>query len=284
MNHLYFDKQELGQLSIIKEGYSQKFDNVVKKRKTNNEKLEMMLNFLESLFVKKDKDNNFIQQFFTPSNELCLLLTKKRAKSLESVLMKLKEKEFVNGDLSFTFKLNEIKFKDYNKAKSMMYSPQIDGLVSDIFSSNTEYCELSLELFQKIISKINNEHYQYVSRLIQSIRKIDIINTKVNLIHEYNLCRPKIVNSENSFVDAKKLRHLLIETLEKNEIYVPNDVCLGKSDGDLGILLYGTNAVGKTSLIKALGISVIMAQSGMYVPCESFTYSPYKYILPYYWK
>ena len=99
MNHLYFDKQELGQLSIIKEGYSQKFDNVVKKRKTNNEKLEMMLNFLESLFVKKDKDNNFIQQFFYPSNELCLLLTKKRAKSLESVLMKLKEKEFVNGDL-----------------------------------------------------------------------------------------------------------------------------------------------------------------------------------------
>ena len=66
--------------------------------------------------------------------------------------------------------------------------------------------------------------------------------------------------------------------MRKNEIYVPNDVCLGKSDGDLGILLYGTNAVGKTSLIKALGISVIMAQSGMYVPCESFTYSPYKYI------
>jgi DNA mismatch repair protein MutS len=45
-----------------------------------------------------------------------------------------------------------------------------------------------------------------------------------------------------------------------------------------GILLYGTNAVGKTSLIRALGIAIIMAQSGFYVPCTSFIYKPYNYI------
>jgi DNA mismatch repair protein MutS len=33
--------------------------------------------------------------------------------------------------------------------------------------------------------------------------------------------------------------------------------------------------VGKTSLIRALGISVIMAQAGLYVPCSSFKYRPY---------
>jgi DNA mismatch repair protein MutS len=45
-----------------------------------------------------------------------------------------------------------------------------------------------------------------------------------------------------------------------------------------GVLLYGTNAVGKTSLIRALGISVIMAQSGMFVPCSRFLFKPYKAI------
>ena len=278
MNHANFEKQDITQVSIIKEGYNNKFDTVVNARKMNNAKLESMLVYLESLFVKKEKDNNFIQQYYTPSNELCLLLTKKRAKSLEGVLSKLKQKTLAMNNLSFIFELNEIKFKDYNKTKSMMYSSQIDGVVSDIFNSNSEYCDLSNEIFQKIISKISNEHYGFIKHLTESIRTIDIINTKINLNQEYNLCKPKIVNCENSFVDAKKLRHLLIETLEKNEIYVPNDVCLGKDDDDLGILLYGTNAVGKTSLIKALGISVIMAQSGMYVPCESFTYCPYKYI------
>ena len=42
------------------------------------------------------------------------------------------------------------------------------------------------------------------------------------------------------------------------------------------MLLYGTNAVGKSSLIKSIGISIVLAQSGMFVPCSSFVYFPYK--------
>jgi DNA mismatch repair protein MutS len=87
--------------------------------------------------------------------------------------------------------------------------------------------------------------------------------------------------SEKSFVDARDLRHVLIEHLQQQEIYVPNDICLGKKEiieetnTIDGILLYGTNAVGKTSFIRALGIAIIMAQSGMYVPCSKFIYKPY---------
>ncbi len=279
LNHTNFDKHDGKDFSFIKQGYSQKFDKAVKIRNDNNNKLECMLSYIESLFVKKDKGtNNFIQKYYTPSNELCLLLTKKRAKSLESVMKKIKTKGLVINDLSFAFDLNDIKFKDYNKQKSIMFSRQIDTVVSDIFNNDCHYQELLSELFDKILLRITNDYYDFIKNIIHSIRIIDITNTKINLAKEYNLCKPKIVKSENSFVNAKKLRHLLIETLEKNEVYVPNDVCLGKDENNLGVLLYGTNAVGKTSLIKALGISIIMAQSGMYVPCESFTYCPYKYI------
>ena len=45
-----------------------------------------------------------------------------------------------------------------------------------------------------------------------------------------------------------------------------------------GTLLYGTNAVGKTSLIKSIGIAIIMAQSGLYVPCTSLKFVPYNAI------
>jgi len=91
---------------------------------------------------------------------------------------------------------------------------------------------------------------------------------------EYHYCRPTLVgDAAKSFVDAVDLRHCLIEHLQQNELYVTNDVALGQATD--GILLYGTNAVGKTSLIRALGLSIIMAQSGMYVPCSRFTYKPY---------
>jgi DNA mismatch repair protein MutS len=43
-----------------------------------------------------------------------------------------------------------------------------------------------------------------------------------------------------------------------------------------GILLYGTNAVGKTSLIRAIGIATILAQCGFFVPCSKFLYKPYR--------
>ena len=58
--------------------------------------------------------------------------------------------------------------------------------------------------------------------------------------------------------------------------YVPNDVDIGNSVN--GMLLYGVNAVGKSSYMKSVGLAVVMAQAGMYVAAESFVYYPYKYI------
>ena len=84
-------------------------------------------------------------------------------------------------------------------------------------------------------------------------------------------------NGENSsFVNAKGLRHVLIEHIQQREIYVANDLALCNSNENAkGCLIYGTNAVGKTSLIRSLGIAIIMAQAGFYVPCSSFVYKPY---------
>jgi DNA mismatch repair protein MutS len=50
------------------------------------------------------------------------------------------------------------------------------------------------------------------------------------------------------------------------------------TDGVDGILLFGVNAVGKSSLMKSLGINVIIAQAGMYVASSRFQYKPYKYL------
>ena len=46
----------------------------------------------------------------------------------------------------------------------------------------------------------------------------------------------------------------------------------------------GQNAVGKTSIIRSIGITVIMAQAGLFVPCEKFEYYPYKNIFQEYWE
>ena len=96
-------------------------------------------------------------------------------------------------------------------------------------------------------------------------------------LRKKEIVREKETEKNKSFVKIKNLRHPLIENLQQNELYVGNDISIGCDDYD-GILLYGTNAVGKTSFIRALGISIIMAQSGLYVPASYFCYKPYKCI------
>ena len=61
-----------------------------------------------------------------------------------------------------------------------------------------------------------------------------------------------------------------------DELYVTNDVEFDMSKR--GYLLYGTNAVGKSSFIKSIGIALILAQAGFYVPATSFKFFPYKKI------
>ena len=120
------------------------------------------------------------------------------------------------------------------------------------------------------------KYHGLIEELTNMTSKLDVLQTRIYNAEKYNYCLPLIKNTQNdsSYIDAMDMRHCLIEHLQQNEIYVPNDVCLGK-DETRGMLLYGTNAVGKTSLIRALGICVILAQSGNYVPCSAFTYYPY---------
>jgi DNA mismatch repair protein MutS len=123
-----------------------------------------------------------------------------------------------------------------------------------------------MESFQSILEYI-----------IEFTTLIDIIYTKACIADKYNYCKPKMDLKSKSYVKIKNLRHPLIEKIQTNELYVGNDVQLGINNQD-GILLYGTNAVGKTSFIRSIGISVLLAQSGFFVPCEEFIYSPYQYI------
>jgi DNA mismatch repair protein MutS len=84
------------------------------------------------------------------------------------------------------------------------------------------------------------------------------------------------------------LRHPLIESREENGIFIPNDLYLGDGENHTftehatlenakevkGVLLYGINSSGKSSLMKSIGIAVVMAQAGFFVPCAMLRFSP----------
>jgi DNA mismatch repair protein MutS len=80
-----------------------------------------------------------------------------------------------------------------------------------------------------------------------------------------------------SFLRAAGLRHALAERLNTSVVYVPNDVAIGSPT--VGVLLYGVNAAGKSSTMKAVGVCVLMAQAGMFVACDACELSPFRRVM-----
>lgn len=132
------------------------------------------------------------------------------------------------------------------------------------------------------ISTLKLYYYNYhdlFTSMTTFIQILDVVNSNLKCKNKYNYCRPIIDDNENdsSFFKAVGLRHPIIEVITQSNKYIPNDIVL--DDNNIGILLYGLNSSGKSSLLRAIGIAVILAQCGLFVPCNSFIYKPFHTVI-----
>jgi DNA mismatch repair protein MutS len=137
--------------------------------------------------------------------------------------------------------------------------------------------KLVLELYQAFVKDFITKFGDDIDRLICTITEIDIACCNAKNAYEYKYYKPSLVTDTYSYINAENVRHPIIERIDDNVAYVGNDVNLSIKDKN-GMLLYGINAAGKSSLMKSVGINVIMAQAGMYVACQNMKLSPYKHI------
>jgi len=107
---------------------------------------------------------------------------------------------------------------------------------------------------------------------------VDVSLALAKVAKERGYTKPEVVESSESGLSALGLRHPLLESIQTRVEYVKHDVSLG-FEKESGWLLYGMNASGKSSLMKSIGISVLLAQAGSYVPATVFKLKPFKSIL-----
>jgi DNA mismatch repair protein MutS len=276
------DQYQNFETNFILTGVDAKLDDMTTTLRDSEMKLEAIRFYLSSLIENKEKKAtaDLVKIHETEKNKNGLVSTSRRCKLLEDVLpaksttVKLK----IDNDSHFDFTVCKKQF-DYSKqsaSNDFIADRQITDICKNITHVKVGMKDAITAVYTAFLEKF--ETYQmHLECIVNFITLIDVIFAKASIAKKYCYCKPTIVSADKSFVNAKGLRHCLIEHLQTNELYVTNDISLGNGATD-GILLYGTNAVGKTSLIRALGISVIMAQSGLYVPCTEFTYSPYKYL------
>lgn len=281
--------------SFIVNGYNEELDDACSGGLIWKNKAESIRQWLQSLVLitetKSKSKNNIVKLHETPTMAPTFTITKRRGQTLkleiEKLLKKLKKSKNTivelnylnenNKEIAFSVDLNDIIIEPSNsKSEDIITSNYIKKVMTRMLHSKTDLCNILNDKFKEICNKFLNK-ISLIVKLCDFIEKVDVLHTRCYIAETYNYCKPIIKKNEQSYVKALGMRHPLIEHIQTRELYVSNDLELGKNEVN-GILLFGTNAVGKTSLIKSLGINVIMAQSGLFVPCSYFEYNPYQYI------
>lgn len=141
-------------------------------------------------------------------------------------------------------------------------SPILKEKESMILNAEEKIINLEYELFVSVRDKIK----EYIPRL-QSIAKviseIDVLQSFSSVAEENNYIRPTI--TDKRVVDIKNNRHAVVEKVLTSE-YVSNDIFMPENKNIL--LITGPNMAGKSTYMRQLAITVIMAQIGCFVPAS----------------
>ena len=153
------------------------------------------------------------------------------------------------------------------------YRNKIAGVVHDISASgNTVYIEPRevVKLSEEIASLHADERYEMM-RILQEIServrphaaeitndawiigRLDLIRTKVRFIQETGAVVPQV--SEEQEIQLLHVRHPLVKNAVANDVHFGKDLT--------AIVITGPNTGGKTIMLKTLGLTQVMAQSGL---------------------
>ena len=247
---------------------------------------------------------SYIQQFLSKVIEIEINSTKKKKKLIDDnnipthIQIAEKNKTYVlqitpskaqilkkyikkNKTEKLNYTIVDICLEDFiimesSKTKYTIVCSKLDNIMDELIKIKQQYIELVQEYFNKFLDDIYHNYIIKLNNLINFVGDIDLAICNANNAIKMHYTKPQInLEAGKSFIKVDKLRHPIIERILKNTQYISNDIELGINDND-GLLIYGINAAGKSSLMKSIGLCVIMAQAGMYVPGENMIYNPYK--------
>jgi len=148
---------------------------------------------------------------------------------------------------------------------------QLSKMLSTCYSCYMERDKVFQEEMAVACDILWDEIVPIQSAWIEWIGRVDCTLALAAVSSSLHWVRPTV--STSSCLDIEGLRHPLLEQMNTRFEYVKHNVRLDEKEH--GWLVYGVNASGKSSLMKATGIAVLLAQAGCFVPATHMKFRPY---------
>ena len=238
-------------------GYNEDIDKLETEYMDHNKKL---MSIIDEISRIGPKERSLCRLDNTGKDGMCLLMTQARfnhATKMEPELMSLFK---ICGD---------------KKGTKIICSDETNTLIKEIKELKEKIDILVDDVYKTFLKNFVNAVSVSHQKLAKSIALHDINICGAKNAVKWDLTRPNVLDQDKkkgSFFIAKGIRNPIIE--EQQLGCIKNDLKLGKDEVN-GMLLYGVNSSGKSCLMKAVGLNILLAQAGMYVFCDKLKFRSY---------
>ena len=142
---------------------------------------------------------------------------------------------------------------------------ELKELESKILGAHERLISLERRLFDELLESIGAQ-LDRIQRTANAIAQLDVLAALAQVAAENNYCRPVVDDSD--VLTITEGRHPVVEQVLKGSMFVPNDTTLNCTT-DRCLIITGPNMAGKSTYMRQLALSVVMAQMGAYVPADS---------------
>ncbi len=142
---------------------------------------------------------------------------------------------------------------------------RLKELEDTILNAEDKLFTLEFDLFCQIRDAIAGE-MERIQRTAKAVAKLDVL-ASLSLVAERNhFVRPSI--NEKGIIDIKSGRHPVVEQMLSDDMFISNDTYLDNHKYCVAVIT-GPNMAGKSTYMRQVALTVLMAQIGCFVPASS---------------
>lgn len=144
-------------------------------------------------------------------------------------------------------------------------TPELKEMETLILEAEEKSVDLEYQLFLEVREQVKG-NISRLQKLAKTISTVDVLQAFATVSERYQYVRPILKNNgtDLQIVDG---RHPVVEKVLGHQEYIPNSVQMTKED--IILLITGPNMSGKSTYMRQLALTVVMAQIGCFVPAES---------------
>lgn len=142
-------------------------------------------------------------------------------------------------------------------------TPELKEKEALILGAQEKSTALEYNLFVAVREKVKSA-IERLQALASALSELDVLQSFAVVSEDYHFIRPQLNHHHELMI--KNGRHPVVEKFMGHQEYVPNDVKMG-NDTDI-LLITGPNMSGKSTYMRQLALSAVMAQIGCFIPAD----------------